>query len=86
MNVAVWDTYVDRPDGRTMHFDILVETDTSFETVREYGAAYLADKALIDETLTTDECDFCHVEAASEETRQAIDEIGYAIVELNNCA
>jgi hypothetical protein len=38
MNVAVWDTYVDRPDGRTMHFDILVETDTSFETVRRYGA------------------------------------------------
>jgi hypothetical protein len=85
MNVAVWDTYVDRHDGRTMHFDILVKTDTSFETVRQYGAEYLSDKDVIDDTLTTDECDFCHVEAASEETERAIDESGYAIVELNNC-
>jgi hypothetical protein len=62
-----------------------VETDTSFETVRRYGAEYLSDKDVIDDTLTTDECDFCHVEAASEETERAIDESGYAIVELNNC-
>jgi hypothetical protein len=85
MNVAVWDTYVDRPDGRTMHFDILVETDTSFETVRRYGAEYLADKGVIDDTLTTDECRFCHVEAASDETVRAINDRGYAIVELEHC-
>ena len=85
MDVAVWDTYVDRSDGRTMHSDILVKTGASFETVRRYGAEYLADKDVVEETLTTDECEFCHVEAASEETTQAIDEDGYAIVELNNC-
>jgi hypothetical protein len=85
MNVAVWDTYVDRPDGRTMHFDILVEAGTSFETVRRYGAEYLADKDVIDDTLKTDECDFCHVEEASEEIAQTIDESGYAVVGMSNC-
>jgi hypothetical protein len=85
MNVAVWDTYVDRPDGRTMHFDILVETNVSFETVHEYGAEYLADKDVLDDTLTIDECAFCHVEAASAEAKQAIDDRGYAIVELDHC-
>ena len=85
MNVAVWDTYVDRPDGRTMHFDILVEAGTPFDTVRRHGTDYLADKAVVTDTLTTDECRKCHVETASEDVKQTIDERGYAIVELDHC-
>jgi len=85
MNVAVWDTYVDRPDGRTMHFDILVETDASFETVRQYGADYLSEKDVVDDSLTTQQCQLCHVETASDAAEKAIDERGYAIVELDHC-
>jgi hypothetical protein len=40
---------------------------------------------VIDDTLTTDECRFCHVEAASDETVRAINDRGYAIVELEHC-
>jgi len=34
MKVSVWDTYVPREDGLTMHFDVLVpDTVTTAETV-----------------------------------------------------
>ena len=39
MQIAVFDTYVRRPDGRTMHFDILVAEDFS------------ADDGILDEVL-----------------------------------
>jgi hypothetical protein len=86
MNVAVWDTYVDRTDGQTMHFDILVEEGVSFDAVRRHGADYLDDKDVDSSTLTTEECQFCHVESATQEVRDAIESRGYAIVELANCS
>jgi len=31
MECAVYDTYVQKSDGKTMHFDVVVEADTSHE-------------------------------------------------------
>jgi hypothetical protein len=85
MTIAVWDTYVDRLDGRTMHFDILVEENEPFDTVRRHGVAYLQDKPVETASLTTEACRFCHVEQASPAVEQAIEDKGYAIVELDHC-
>ncbi len=47
MKISVYDTYVKRPDGLRMHFDILVPSDLSNqETVLKFGKTYLAAKAL----------------------------------------
>ena len=38
MRISVYDTYVQRPDGRRMHFDILVPADLGDQdTVLQYG-------------------------------------------------
>ena len=37
MKCAVYDTYVTKKDGKTMHFDVIVEGKTSHEKAIEYG-------------------------------------------------
>ncbi len=88
MKIAVFDTYVMRPDGRRMHFDILVPDQgpgSEPEAVLAHGRRYLAAKGITSESLSTRECRFCHVEVASAAVEAEIDRIGFAIIELQNC-
>ena len=67
MKIAVFDTYVQRPDGRRMHFDILVRDqspDKDIDAVLAHGRRYLAAKQLPAASLSAQECRFCHVESA----------------------
>jgi len=86
MKVSVWDTYVQREDGKLMHFDILVPNDlTDEKTVYTYGMNYLNSKPFATQNLTSKECTFCHIEEAPEEIIQQINTIGYAIIEMEHC-
>jgi hypothetical protein len=86
MKVSVWDTYVQRKDGRRMHFDILVPIDLKDpKTVFGFGNEFLKTKSIENHVLTTKECRLCHIEQASEEISEAIDKKGYAIIEMENC-
>ena len=86
MKVAVWDTYVKRADGKTMHFDILVDSELKDEEViHEFGRKYLAEKPFKTGQLSTSECRFCHIEQATEEMSRLIQEQGYSIIEMENC-
>jgi Domain of unknown function (DUF2024) len=87
MKISVYDTYVQRPDGARMHFDILVPSamnDT--EMVLRYGRAYLAAKGLPSSNLKAEKCNFCHMESASSATEQEIAAKGFAILEMANCS
>ena len=86
MKIAVFDTYVSRPDGRVMHFDILVpDAGKDIEQVLGFGRRYLAARGVPAENLTAQECRFCHIESASEPVQAEVDRIGFAIIELGNC-
>ena len=86
MKVPVWDTYVRRADGLTMHFDILVpDTVQDAQKVYGYGDDYLGTKPFEAETVTTRQCRYCHMEIATPEMEQAIAEKGYYILEMENC-
>lgn len=86
MNVSVWDTYVKRKDGRTMHFDILVpQKVTNEQTVYEFGRSYLTTKNLEFINLNAEKCRFCHIEHASEEIEKDIQTKGFSIIEMENC-
>ncbi|MBP6251358.1 MAG: DUF2024 family protein [Rubrivivax sp.] len=86
MTIAVFDTYVTRPDGRVMHFDILVpDAGRNIEQVLQFGRRYLAAKDLPAQSLQARECRFCHVEQATAAVQQAVDRDGFAILELGNC-
>lgn len=86
MNVSVWDTYVQREDQKTMHFDILVpSTVTDAQVIYTYGRQYLASKNFETGVLTANECRFCHMEEAPDKVKEQILKTGYAIIEMENC-
>jgi hypothetical protein len=86
MKVAVWDTYVKRIDGKTMHFDILVQDEMKDEQkIYAYGRLYLNGKEVLSDELTAKECKYCHIEEASEEIKKTIESKGFHVVEIKNC-
>lgn len=86
MRVSVWDTYVHRMDGNTMHFDILVpSTLQDTITIFSYGREYLETKPFGTGQLSTEECRFCHIQAVPDEVALKIQEKGYYIIEMENC-
>ncbi len=86
MNVSVWDTYVQREDGRLMHFDILVPSSLKDEQkVLLYGNNYLSTKPFKSQKITTRECSFCHTEIADSIIASTIGNDAYYILEMQNC-
>lgn len=86
MKIAVFDTYVTRPDGRLMHFDILVPgASREQEQVLTFGRRYLAARGLPAHQLSAEECRFCHMAIAPEPVVEEIAREGFAIIELANC-
>jgi hypothetical protein len=86
MKVAVWDTYVSKKDGKTMHFDILAPDGiTDLETIYGFGKDYLTAKNQQESTLSAKECNFCHIDQATPEIEEAIAKKGYYIIEMEGC-
>ncbi|GAF04327.1 DUF2024 family protein [Saccharicrinis fermentans] len=86
MKVAIWDTYVEKKDGKKMHFDIAVpEEEKNALKIYHFGQEYLKGKDVQSETLSAKECVFCHIENANEVMVNAIQSKGYYIIEMENC-
>ena len=86
MQISVYDTYVQRPDGLRMHFDILVPADLADdERVLQYGRTYLAAKGLEATALKAEKCNFCHTESSHPAVEQEVAQHGFAIIELEHC-
>jgi hypothetical protein len=86
MKVAVWDTYVSKKDGTIMHFDIIVPQEIKDPTiVYNFGKAYLKSKDQDEQTLSANECRFCHIENIKPKWEKDLNEKGYHIVEMENC-
>jgi len=85
MQVAVYDTYVTDRNGKLMHFDVIVPTDTPSEKAIEFGHAYLKKKNRQVQALTSEQCRFCHTEPAAADVEAAIGEDGYYILEMQGC-
>jgi hypothetical protein len=86
MQVAVWDTYVTRKDGRVMHFDIMVPDHIKDEKmIYTFGKEYLKSKNEENQSLTANECRYCHIEKANPKMEASIQEKGYYVLEMQNC-
>lgn len=86
LKVAVYDTYVAKKQGGTMHFDILVDAaETDLEKIYGYGRQYLRTKGQEGQPLTARQCRFCHVEQAKGPVEDSIRARGYYIIEMDGC-
>ncbi|MFZ6010617.1 MAG: DUF2024 family protein [Bacteroidota bacterium] len=82
MQVAVWDTYVIKRDGKVMHFDIIAPAHIrDEEIIYTFGKDYLRSKDQGEQWLTAKECNFCHIEKATPEMESSIRLKGYYIYE-----
>ncbi len=86
MEVAVWDTYVTKKDGNIMHFDIIVPaTLDKEELIYSFGREYLKSKGQEGQSLSADQCRFCHIETLQKHWKNALENQGYFILEMENC-
>lgn len=84
MQVAVWDTYVKKEDGHVLHFDVIVpETQKNADKILGYAQRHCHDQGVVNPSITTDECQFCHLEAPSEEMVRNIEAQGHFILEMD---
>lgn len=82
MKVAVWDTYAKKENGNVLHFDIIApENITDKLQIFNYGNEYLTS---VKETgqITSEECQYCHIENPSDEIINAIQQKGFFILEM----
>lgn len=85
MQCAVYDTYVTKKDGRTMHFDVIVEDSTGHNKAIEFGKEYLESVGQGEQKMTQEECQFCHIQEAPGVVEKAIREKGYYIQKMEGC-
>ena len=85
MECAVYDTYVKKKDGKTMHFDVVVETTTPHEKAIEYGKQYLENVGQAGQKMTQEECQFCHIQEAPSMVEKDILSKGYYIQKMEGC-
>jgi hypothetical protein len=85
MECAVYDTYVKKKDGRTMHFDVIVESATAHDKAIEYGKEYLNSVGEEGQKMTQEECQFCHIQEAPSMVDKGIRENGYFIQKMEGC-
>lgn len=86
MEVAIWDTYVTRKNGRIMHFDIVAPKSIKDQAVIfSYGKEYLKGKGEEGQRLSSEECQFCHIESLQPKWEEEIEQNGYFIIEMENC-
>ena len=85
MKVAVYDTYLPKKQGGTMHFDVIVPDGTEPEKVLEYANAYLKTAGQEGQPCGPKECEFCHTEQARPEIERSINATGYFILEMEGC-
>lgn len=86
MKVAVWDTYVQKKNGDTMHFDIIAPDHITDENIiHAMGKKYLVTKGQEGQPLSSKQCRYCHQEIASDEMQASIAETGFYILEMQGC-
>ncbi len=85
MKVAVWDTYVKSKNGVTLHFDIIVPDEVKdAKTIYTYGKKHLTSIGEPAADLSTEQCQFCHIETPTKDMIKAINEQGYYILEMED--
>ena len=85
MQVDVYDSYAQKSDNQTIHFDVLVESRTPKEKAFEYGKRWLSTIDELPESLSQSRCNYCHTEEANQEVQKSIQEKGYYILQMEGC-
>lgn len=85
MKIDVYDSYAQRLDGATMHFDVFVESGAPADKALEYGKQWLKSVGENPAGLAQSRCNFCHSEVANPEVQRTVQQQGYFILQMEGC-
>ena len=86
MKIDVFDTYVTHPDGKTMHFDVLLpEGRSSSEKAELYAMKWLEQIGIQSDGIKLNNCSYCHSEQSHPEIEASLTTQGYAILQMEGC-
>ena len=71
MDIHVYDTYVKVKDGHTMHFDVFTAVKDDQKAI-EFAKEWLTSIGEGEALVTSKECNFCHIQGASNQVIEAI--------------
>ena len=85
MECAVYDTYVTKKDGRTMHFDVIVEASSAHDQAIKFGKEYLEGAGQGGQKMTQEECQFCHIQELHQLLKKTSKIKGTDIQKMEGC-
>lgn len=85
MLLDVFDTYVTRSDGVTMHFDVLMPAGSQCDSARVVALRWLNSIGETEQNITQQSCRYCHSETATPEIEQHLNSNGYFILQMEGC-
>jgi hypothetical protein len=85
MKLDVFDTHVLLADGQRMHFDILLPTGSAEDLANSYALQWLRRIAVEPETVSHEQCRYCHSESATPEQQRSIQAQGFAVIQMEGC-
>jgi hypothetical protein len=72
-------------DGQRMHFGILLPTGSAEDLANLYALQWLLSIAIEPETVSQEQCRFCHSESATPEQQRSIHAQGFAVIQMEGC-
>ena len=85
MKIDVYDTYAHSKNGHVIHFDVFVKEGTDPKIAFAYAEKFLIGIGEEETSLKQSHCNFCHTEQANPKVLKTVEEIGYAILEMEGC-
>ncbi|MBL7910553.1 MAG: DUF2024 family protein [Bacteroidia bacterium] len=81
MEISLYDTVFRKEDGKLIKFDIIVPSELrDLKQIYQFGNEFLKEEGIMAKKLiSSEECDFCHMEIANEKIAEEIKEKGYSI-------
>ncbi len=85
MKIDVYDSFAKSNQGRLMHFDVFVATETIADHALAYGQQWLESVGEQAAGLQQSRCNFCHSEIANPEVANHIKNHGFFILQMEGC-
>ena len=71
--------------NKSKNSNVIVEKNTSHEKAIEYGTKFLTSVGQEGQSMTANECQFCHIQQAPQNVEKDIKEQGFYIQKMEGC-
>lgn len=85
MKIDVYNTYASHPEHGLLHFDVLLPEGGTQQEAESSALLWLNEIGIRPNCIRLDQCSYCHSEISIPEMENALNQKGYAILQLEGC-